>query len=377
MANISDIAQKHRPDLDPLQELYKHFHRNPELSNLEEKTTATIAEQLQNISADLDVKTNIGGYGIAAVLRNGDGPTTLLRADFDALPVEEQTGLEYASTKRMADTRGNEKPVMHACGHDMHATCLVGAAQALYAARNSWSGTIVFCFQPGEEVGTGALGMIDDGIYEKHNVPVPEIVLAGHVLPLRTGVVATRTGLIANSADSLHVTIHGRGAHASMPDRSIDPIPVVASIILKLQTIVSREMDPHDSSCVTVAAVHAGDSDNVICDDATLSLDVRTASQASRDHVIASIKRIVRCESEAGRCVKEPTIEFTRNYPVTINDAGAVKKISETFAHHFGEGEQAFDPDCSPVGASEDFSNLATAVSKPYCTLPVCPVDPH
>lgn len=226
MAAIKDIVESHRPDLDPLIDLYKHLHGNPELSNQERETSATIAARIKAISDDFEIKQNIGGFGIAAVLRIGSGPIVLLRADFDALPVQERTGLDYASTKRMKDSEGNDVPVAHACGHDMHTTCLIGAAQLLFASRDQWSGTLILIFQPAEELGTGAKDMVKDGLYEKHNVPVPDVVLAGHVLPLRSGVVGTRKGLIATSADSMHITIYGRGAHASMPDRTIDPIVV-------------------------------------------------------------------------------------------------------------------------------------------------------
>jgi amidohydrolase len=363
MSKISTIIQSHRSSLDPLQQLYKHFHQNPELSNQEKETSATIVDQLDSISP-FEIKSNIGGHGVAAVCRNGSGPTVLLRADFDALPVRENTGLDYASTKTMKNTEGKDMPVAHACGHDMHTTALIGAAQLLAAAKEKWSGTLVLAFQPAEEQGTGAQAMVDGGLYQKHGIPVPDVVLAGHVLPQRAGTIGTRPGIIANSADSMHVTIHGRGAHASMPDRSVDPIVIAAGLITKLQTIVSREMDPHDVNVVTVASIHAGDSDNVISDDATLALDVRNASPRSREHVISSIKRIIHHESAAGRAVKEPTIEFTRQYPVTSNDPQTTARVSESFAAHFGN---AFDDNAPPCGASEDFSNLATAVDKPYC----------
>ncbi len=363
MPNISETIEGHRPALDPLTELYKQFHRNPELSNREKETSAAIVKELEDIGG-FEVTSNIGGFGIAAVLRNGSGPTVLLRADFDALPVSEDTGLSYASTKRMKDGSGREMPVAHACGHDMHTTALIGAARLLKdAAGDKWTGTLVLIFQPAEEQGTGAQAMVDEGLYKK--IPQPDVVLAGHVLPMRAGAIGTRSGLMANSADSMHITLHGRGAHASMPNRSVDPIVMAASIITKLQTIVSRELDPAEPSVVTVASIHSGDSDNVISDDATLALDVRNANPTARDHVLASIKRIVHHECEASRAVKEPTIKFTRLYPITTNDAEATRKVSDAFAGHFGS--KAFDSNASPCNASEDFSNLATAINRPYC----------
>ena len=362
-SEISKIIEEHRPPLDPLKELYKYFHRNPELSNCERETAAVIVKELQAIGK-FDVTPNIGGFGIAAVLRNGPGSTVLLRADFDALPVCEASGVPYASTKRMADINEREMPVAHACGHDMHTTALLGAARLLKdAAHNKWAGTLILVFQPAEEQGTGAQAMVDDGLYK--TVPLPDVVLAGHVLPFRAGVIGTRRGFMANSADSMHVTLHGQGAHASMPNRSIDPIVMAASTVMKLQTIVSREMDPSESSVVTVASIHSGESDNVISDNATLALDIRNSSSASRNYVLSSIKRIVRCESEAARAIEEPTFEFTRQYPVTTNHDAAVTKICDAFASHFGS--ESFNPNISPCGANEDFSNLATAVNKPYC----------
>ena len=192
MPSITDLISKHRPNLSSYEDLYKHFHSHPELSNQEKETAATIAEHLRSkVSSDFDIRTNIGGHGIAALLFNGDGPTILLRADFDALPVEERTGLEYASKKRMVDADGIEKPVMHACGHDMHITALLAAAETLHKCKDSWTGTLLLAFQPAEERGTGAQAMVDDGMYDpkKHNVPIPDVALGGHVVPFRTGVI--------------------------------------------------------------------------------------------------------------------------------------------------------------------------------------------
>ena len=369
MQTITNVVEHIRPALEPLEDLYKQLHSNPELSGLEEETSATILEQLRSIDADLDIKPNIGGYGIAVVFRNGSGGIVLLRADFDALPVKEATGLAYASTKRMKDKNGNEKDVAHACGHDMHATALIGATKLLVSARQNWSGTLVCIFQPAEEIGTGAKSMVEDGLYTKHSVPIPDIVLAGHVMPLRAGRIGTKSGLMANSADTMHVTLHGRGAHSSMPDKAIDPVVMAANIIVKLQNIVSRQMSPHDVNIVTVASIHAGDSDNVIADDATMAIDIRTSSPRSRKIVLASVNRIVKLESLAVQAVAEPTIVYTRDYPITANDARLVEKLSRPFGDHFGENKDTFSGNLGPVGASEDFSVLASSVDRPYCKL--------
>lgn len=370
--SISQLVQKHRPDLSSYEELYKHFHANPELSNQEKETAASICAHLKDkISSDFDIRPNIGGTGIAALLKNGPGPTILLRADFDALPVEERTGLPYASKKRMVDADGVEKPVMHACGHDMHITCLLAAAQTLHACREHWSGTLILAFQPAEERGTGAQAMIDDGLYDpnKHNVPIPDVALGGHVMPFRSGVIGTRRGLVATAADSMRVTLHGRGGHASMPDRLIDPVVMAASTIMKLQTIVSREVDPQDSAVVTVASVQAGDAENVVVDDARLAIDMRTSNPTTREKVKQSIQRIVNAESIASNAVKEPTFIATRAFPLTVNDEDVTAKLEQTFAAHFGGSggdEHGYTASIPKLGGSEDFSILASAVGKPY-----------
>lgn len=388
MAAIHDIVEKHRPNLDQYEEVYKHFHANPELSNQEKQTAATIASFLKDkISKDIDVRSGIGGTGIVAILHNGSGPTILLRADIDALPVAELTGLSYASQKRMVDADGIEKPVMHACGHDMHITyvllspwmsacvltfaprCLLAAAELLVSARACWAGTLILAFQPAEERGTGAQAMVDDGMYDpsKHNVPIPDVCLGGHVMPFRAGTLGTRRGLVANAADSMRITLHGRGGHASMPDRLVDPVVMAASTIMKLQTIVSREVDPWDTAVVTVASVQAGDAENVVVDDAHIAVDVRCRNEKTREMVKKSIKRIVDAESMASNAVKPPTYRVTRSFPLTINDDEVTAKLEETFRAHFSEDEKNYNANIQRLGGSEDFGILGSAVNRPYC----------
>ncbi|KAF5025687.1 hypothetical protein F66182_2293 [Fusarium sp. NRRL 66182] len=366
---LSELVNHHRPDLQPLKELYKHLHRNPELSNQESETAATIAAWLKKIGPeDLIVKPHIGGHGLAAVLPNGSGPTVLLRADIDALPVEETTGLEYASAKRMVHAAtGVEKPVMHACGHDMHIVTLLGAAAVLFSSRDSWSGTLVLAFQPAEERGTGAQAMVDDGLYTKHEVPVPDFVLGAHVRPLRAGTIGTRRGLVATSADNYKVTIHGKASHASMPHTAIDPIAISASSILKLQTLVSREVDPAESSVVTVTSIHAGDVENIIANSAVLGVDTRSTTVATRERLLKRIRTVIESECSCADVPKPPEFEQTRAFPLTINDETVTTRIEESFAAHFGEGAGRYDSVTPRLGFSEDFSILATAVDKPYC----------
>ena len=216
------LLAKHRPDLRPYEELYKDLHAHGELSTQESDTAALIADLLQKLAthfkAELDIRTQIGGHGLIAILKNGDGPTVLLRADIDALPLKEKTGLSYASVKTMSDTDGEVKPVMHACGHDFHIVCGLAAAETLISSKDSWAGTAIFLFQPAEERGVGAQAMVDDGLYDpkRHGCPVPDVVLGQHVFPQRAGEVHTKSGRAMSAADSFRITIFGRGGHGSM-----------------------------------------------------------------------------------------------------------------------------------------------------------------
>ncbi|CAK3778116.1 probable hippurate hydrolase [Lecanosticta acicola] len=382
---ISSLVDEYRPGLSKYEDLYKHFHANPELSNQESETASTIASYLKDkISPDFDVRTGIGGHGLVGLLQNGEGSKILLRADFDALPVEERTGLEYASKKRMKDADGVEKPVMHACGHDMHITALLAAAETLHKAREHWKGTLILAFQPAEERGTGAQAMIDDGLYDpkKHAVPVPDVCLGGHVVPWRAGTLGTRRGLMATSADSMRITLHGRGGHASMPERLVDPVVMAAHTIIRLQTIVSREMDPAEHAVVTVASVQAGDAENVVVDDARIAVDIRATREEDRQKMLSSVKRIVEAESLASRAVQPPTIQNTRSFPLTINDEKITAKLEKSFAEHFpasagGEHGIRYDPCCAKLAGSEDFGILGSAVDVPTCFFMYGGTDPE
>ncbi|GAB7358594.1 hypothetical protein MBLNU230_g2654t1 [Neophaeotheca triangularis] len=377
MSTTTQLISQHRPDLAQYEELYKHFHANPELSNQEKDTAATLVRRLHALSPDLNIRSNIGGYGIAAVLHNGPGQTILLRADFDALPVEERTGLPYASTKRMVDSDGVEKPVMHACGHDMHITCLLAAAETLVSAKEAWSGSLVFIFQPAEEKGTGARAMVDDGLYKRHGVPIPDAAVGAHVMPLRAGMIGTKRGTVAGSSDSMRVTLHGRGGHASMPDRLIDPVVMAASTVKKLQTIVSREVASEDSAVVTVASIQAGDAENIVSDDARLAINVRAINARTRQKVLESIKRIAKAEALAGNAVAEPTFVNTSSLPLTINDDAVTGKLETAFRSHFTEAPHAFRTDLPRMGGSEDFSVLGTSVDRPVSFFAYGGTDPE
>ncbi|KAL3957014.1 hypothetical protein ACCO45_007592 [Purpureocillium lilacinum] len=347
---LSQLIHRHRPDTKPLEDLYKHLHQHPELSNQESETAATIVARLEAIApADLIIKSGIGGHGIAATLRNSDGPVVLLRADIDALPVEERTGLAYASTKRMVHApTGVEKPVMHACGHDMHIVCLLGAAEALFSSRKHWSGTLVLVFQPAEERGTGAQAMVDDGLYSTHGVPIPDIVLGVTSGP-------------CEPAQSAHAGALSLPARTAFESRFTARVPTQACHIL------SRETDPAESSVVTVATVHAGDAENVIPDTAVLGIDTRSTTVAARERIMNRIQTIIHAESSCAGAPKVPEFEQTRSFPLTINDEAVTQQIEQAFAGHFGEGPGQFNKSMPRLSFSEDFAILATSVGKPYC----------
>ncbi|KAF1958858.1 metal-dependent amidase/aminoacylase/carboxypeptidase [Byssothecium circinans] len=362
MPSISSIISSHQPEFAPYEKLYKHFHTHPELSFQEEQTAARIVDELKKLDA-YELHPHIGGHGLAAVLKNGPGRTILLRADMDALPVEEATGVDYASTKRMKDDDGVEKPTMHACGHDIHITALLMAAETLAkdAVRKHWSGTLILIFQPAEERGAGAQAMVDDGLYTK--VPEPDVVVGGHVAPWREGKIGTKRGLVAAAADSFKLHIKGRQAHASTPHVSIDPIVQAASTIMRLQTIVSREVDPRDMAVVTVSSIKAGDAANIIPQSADLKLNIRAGVEETRSKLIESISRIVSAEASAS-AAPEPEINHLFGFPLLHNDDALTAELEGAFAEHFTD---QYDSGIERMTFSEDFGTLATAIGKPSC----------
>jgi hippurate hydrolase len=340
------------------EELYRDVHQHPELSHEETRTAALVAGRLRG--AGFEVHEQVGGTGVVGVLRNGDGATVLLRADMDALPVREATGLPYASEVTSTDAAGNEVPVMHACGHDVHVACLAGAAQLLADGREHWRGTLVALFQPAEEVGDGARRMVEAGLGDL--IPTPQVALGQHVMPAPAGRVGTHAGAALSAADSMRITVHGRGAHGSMPQAAIDPVVLAAMIVVRLQTVVSREIPPGETAVLTVGSIQAGTKSNVIPESATLQLNVRTFSDATRTTILGAIERIVRAECAASDCPEEPEFELFDRFPLTDNDATTTERVAGAFTDFFGEQAQ-------PVGqqsASEDFSDIPTALGVPY-----------
>ncbi|MGW0664194.1 amidohydrolase [Streptodolium elevatio] len=343
-----------------LEALYKDLHAHPELSFAETRTAGVVAEELEGLG--FEVTTGVGRTGVVGVLANGAGPRVLLRADFDALPVKEQTGLDYASTVTATGPDGDEVPVMHACGHDMHVACLIGALDLLAGARDSWSGTIVAVFQPAEEVGSGAQAMVDDGLFDK--VGPPDVVLGQHVAPVPTGMIACHPGAAMAATDALRVRMFGRSAHGSRPEAAIDPVVMAAATVMRLQTVVSREIAGGDTAVVTVGALNAGTKDNVIPDEAELKLNIRTYTPEVRATVLGAVSRIVNAEAEAAGAERTPEITPLDTFPVLVNDPAAVKRTTGALRAHFGEDAVV---DGGPATGSEDCGVLATASGAPIC----------
>jgi amidohydrolase len=336
-------------DVSPrIAELYRDLHRHPELAFHETRTADIAAGRLR--AAGYDVIERIGVTGVVGVLRNGEGPTVLLRADMDALPVIEDTGLDYASTV---------DGIMHACGHDVHVACLVGAAERLAETGDEWSGTVIALFQPAEEAGNGAQAMIDDGLYEK--VPVPDVVLGQHVGPAPAGLLGAHPGPAFAGANSIDVTVYGRGGHGSRPETTVDPIVLAAAIVLRLQTIVAREVAPQETAVVTVGRIVAGTKNNIIPDIASLGLTVRAFTESARIRILEAIERIVRGEASASGA-PEPHIHYAESFPVLENDARGTERTNDAFRAAFGINS-VLDP--GEVSGSEDVGLLATAAGAP------------
>jgi amidohydrolase len=334
--------------LPDLEALYKDVHSHPELSMQETRTAALAADRLR--ASSYEVTAGIGKTGVVGLLRNGDGPTVMLRADMDALPVEEATGLSYASKVKATDRGGKSVPVGHMCGHEMHVAWLAGAANLLSLTRDAWHGTLMVVFQPGEETAQGAQAMIDDGLFKRF--PKPAVVLGQHVMLGPAGTIAGSAGPITSAADSLQIRLFGRGAHGSMPQASIDPVVMAAATVLRLQTIVSREVAAAEAAVVTIGVLQAGTKENVIPDDAIIKLNVRTFDENVRKRVLEAIERIVKAEAAASGAPRPPEITPLDRYPLNVNDGPASQRIASAFRAHFPADRVRHT---GPAPASEDF----------------------
>jgi len=302
--------------------IYKDIHANPELSFQETKTATLVASKLKEFG--YEVVEGIGRTGVVGILSNGEGQTVLARADMDALPVRENTGLSYASTRTAVDDAGNTVGVAHACGHDVHVTCLLGAAELLAQAQPSWGGTYIALFQPAEEVAGGAKAMMDGGLRDR--IPKPDVAFAQHVLAYPAGTIGTQAGPVLSAGDTIRITLYGKGAHGSMPHNSVDPVVLAAMVVLRLQTIVSRETKPGEFAVLTVGSSVAGSKSNIIPDRAVLLANLRTYDMAVRQRMIDSIERMVKAECEASGSPHPPEFEYFDQYPLTDNDAEVTEK---------------------------------------------------
>lgn len=337
-------------------ERYREFHRTPELSSSEHRTAATIEARLGELGIE---HFRCGGTGVVGILRNGAGPVVGFRADTDGLPIAEQTGLDYASTATGTLPDGKQSPVMHGCGHDTHITAGLALAQLLAERTVLWAGTLVLVFQPAEETAAGAKAMVDDGLWDR--APRPDVVLGQHVFPQRAGTYVLRPGRMASLADSWRVTVRGRQAHGSQPERSLDPIVAAAAMVLRLQTIVARELAPTTPAVVTVGTFHAGVKENIIPDTAEFSLNVRTPDEETRTQVLAAIRRIVNAEAAASG-IAEPDIEEISRFPRLVNDPEHTARVTEAFTRSFG-ADSIIE---APLGmGSEDAGWLGDAIGVP------------
>jgi amidohydrolase len=330
----ADVAADYRERLGAL---FEHFHRTPELSGREVETSKRLAAEIRALG--YEVTEGVGGTGLVAVLRNGAGPTVLLRADMDGLPVAEQSGLPYASTARQADASGTELPVMHACGHDVHMTALVGAARQLAARKSAWSGTLVLIGQPAEEIAGGARAMIADGLYTRF--PKPDYALGFHVwATAAAGTIMVPPRIALSSVDSVDLIVHGVGTHGASPHRGIDPILIASQIVVSLQSLVSRSIDPLEAGVVTVGAIRGGTKHNIIGDRVDLQLTVRSDNYETRAQLLAGIERIAHGTARAHGVpedkLPEIVVSKTETTPPTLNDEPTAALIQSAFSEHFG-----------------------------------------
>lgn len=356
--------------LPTLEAAYKDVHAHPELSMQEHRTAKIAAKHLQDNG--YEVTSGVGKTGVVGLLRNGDGPTVMLRADMDALPVREATRLDYASTVTAQGPDGSQVPVAHACGHDMHVAWLMGVSALFSRQRDAWSGTLLTVFQPGEETAQGARAMIADGLLDRF--PRPDVVLGQHVMVGPAGTIAGSAGPITSAADSLQIRLFGRGAHGSMPQASVDPVVMAAAIVLRLQGIVAREVAATDAAVVTVGVLQAGSKENVIPDEAIIKLNVRTFDEGVRKHVLSAIERIVNAEAAASGAPRPPEITPLDRYPLNVNDKQASERVAEALRRYFPSDRVRH---AGPAPASEDFGCFGTEWNAPSVYWFVGGTDPE
>ena len=358
-ARADDLRADLQADLPDLMELYRDLHANPELSFEEHETAAKLAKRMKALG--FEVTEGVGRTGVVSVMRNGEGPTVMLRADMDGLPVVEQTGLPYASTVTATPASGVTTGVMHACGHDTHMAGFIGAAQLLAERKDEWQGTLVMILQPAEELGLGALAMIEDGLYTRF--PKPDYALAFHdaAAPAPAGTIGYTPGFALANVDSVDITVKGIGGHGAYPHTTVDPVVLASAIVMKLQTVVSRNSSPLDPAVITVGSFHAGAKHNIISDEAKLQLTVRSYSDESRKLLLDGIRRVARGEAITAGLPENlmPEIAVEETYtPSTFNDVDFSNEMAAAFKERFGEERVTEWP---PVMGGEDFSQFRRA----------------
>jgi hippurate hydrolase len=361
-----------KEELPKLDELYRHLHANPELSLKEEKTAARLVKEMESLG--FEVTPKVGGTGVVAILKNGAGPTILVRTDMDALPVTEQTGLPYASKVTTRDKNGREVGVMHACGHDMHMTCWVGTARTLVAMKDQWKGTLMFIAQPAEEIGAGARLMLADGLFKRF--PKPDFGLALHCDSLlEAGQIHYTEGLAMANVDTVDLVIKGKGGHGASPHTTVDPVVLSARIILDLQTIVSREIAPSEPAVVTVGSIHGGSKHNIIPNEVRLQLTVRSTKDSTRKHILDAIQRLAKSAAEGARAPEpEMTVHLDEFTPALYNDPKLTRKTVSLFKEILGEDKVKERP--TQMGG-EDFSRYALNGEIPICMFYLGTISPE
>lgn len=357
---MTDSVQIPEALLTDLHDLYRHLHAHPELSSVEHETQALISERMTALGYAC---TPCGGTGLIATLSNGDGPIVAFRADTDGLPLPEDTNVDYASVARGTLPDGSDVPVMHACGHDTHITCAIGAATLLASDLDDWAGTVIFIFQPAEETAAGAQAMLDDGLWAKA-LPegrLPDVVYSQHVWPGRAGTVDITPGPAMAMADSWKVTVHGRGGHGSRPEGTIDPVVLTAHMIVRIQSIVAREVAAQSAAVITVATVKAGLKENIIPATAEFTINVRNLDDTVRESVLAALRRVILAEAQASGA-PEPTIEELYIFPLLVNDVELTAEAVEVIGSDIGAANVGMVP---PSMGGEDFGHLPQAIGVP------------
>lgn len=370
-----EIIQEFFPDLHQHEAIYKDLHQHPDLPCQELRTAAVIADRLKSLG--FDVQQAIGGHGVIGILHNGSGPKVLLRAELDALPIKEKTGLAYASKVEQVDSDGCRKHVMHGCAHDMHMTCLLAVAALLHAAKATWSGVLICLFQPNEERLLGAQAMVDDGLFAK--IPLADVCLAQHCVPTKSGTIAVKPGRILGLLDSLEVRVYGRGTHSATPQLGVDPIVLASSIVARLQTIVSREMNPQDPVVISCGSFHGGTDASIIPEYVDIKVDVRTFSEAVQKRAVAAVKRIISKECEVSGAPIPPRIITACSCPAIDNDEQSTELFTKVLKTYYGKKASDVIQVMTPDIVADDFSILAKPPGKkeiPYIYWNIGVTDP-